>query len=88
MKKKQTLLLPILLFTAIITASEEPDDEIITKTPNDASKIVPGSEEKAEKTHLDKGGATCRIGRKRRRQSAASDRKKMAMEPRIVHEKQ
>jgi hypothetical protein len=76
MKKKYLFLFPALLFTSIIMASEEPDDGTNTKTPHDASKIIPGSEE-MEKHSLNESNASCRIGRKRRRQSACSEHTKM-----------
>jgi hypothetical protein len=75
MNKKYTFLLSILFFTSIVIASEEPDEKINIKTPNDASKIIPGSEE-AEQHALNKSSTNCRIGRKRRRQSTLVERKK------------
>lgn len=84
MKKKYTLFLSALVFSSIILASEDPDDETNTKTPNDASKIVPGSE-KTEKHHPDKNGFNCRLGRKRRRQQFASEQRKMITQQKIVY---
>lgn len=75
MNKKYTIFLSALFFTSIIMAAEDPD-ETNTKTPHDASKIVPGSEE-AEKHPLNKSNQNYRWGRKRRRQSIASERQQI-----------
>lgn len=87
MKKKYLFLFPALLFTSIIIASEEPDDETNTKTPHDASKIIPGSSEETEKHPLNKNNPNCRFGRKRRRQSTCSECNKMVDQPQIAHTK-
>ncbi len=74
MKKKHLLLFFNILFLApIINASEDPD-EINTKTPNDASKIIPGSEEETKPNTSSKNNSDYRLGRKRRRKSQSNNR--------------
>lgn len=79
MKKKYiTLFFNILFLAPIINASEDPD-EINTKTPNDASKIIPGLEEGAKQKPFPSNNSNYRLGRKRRHQSNSQKNRKLSI---------